>query len=113
MTRPGTRARLVGPLPATGPWTAVGLARGQFFAVLLTSLALFVWVDGPVWRHVRDTHFARIMVSYAVIPLGVAVALAWNRALGWRRLLGGTLVIGVTKLVVTAVLLAVLGMAGR
>ena len=102
----------IGPLPATGPWSAFGLGRGQFFAVLLGAIALFVLIGGPVWRHVHDPHFARLAWSYAVIPPAIAAAQLRNGSFGWGRLFGATVTIGVLKLVVTAVVLAVCGMAG-
>lgn len=103
---------LIGPLPTIGPWTAFGLGRGQFVAVLLVAVALFVWIDGPVWRHVHDQHLARLLWSYAVIPPAVAAAQTRNGTFGWGRLLGATVTIGVLKLVVTALVLAACGMVG-
>ena len=102
----------IGPLPTTGPWSAFGLGRGQFFAVLFGAIILFVLIGGPVWRHVHDPHFGRLAWSYAVIPPAIAVLQAHNGSFGWGRLLGATVTIGVLKLVVTAVVLAMCGMAG-
>jgi hypothetical protein len=102
----------IGPLPVTGPWTAFGLGRGQFFLVLLVAIALFVWLDGPVWRHLHDQHLRRLLVSYVVIPPAVAAAQVRNGTFGWGRLLGATVTLAVIKLVVTAVVLAVCGMVG-
>ena len=102
----------IGPLPTTGPWSAFGLSRGQFVAILLGAIALFVMIDGPVWWHVHDQHFARLVWSYAVIPPAIAAAQVRNGAFGWGRLLGATVTIGVLKLVATAVVLAVCGMTG-
>lgn len=103
----------IGPLPTTGPWTAFGLGRTQFLLIFALSVALFVFLDGPVWRHVHDRHLARLAWSYAAIPAVVAVAQAANRTFTWGRLLGATVTVGVLKLVVTAVLLAMLGMVGQ
>ena len=100
----------IGPLPTSGPWTAFGLDRGQFFLVLLVAIALFVWIDGPVWGHLHDDHLRRLLVSYAVIPPAVAAAQARNGTFGWGRLFGASVTLAVIKLVVTAVLLAVCGM---
>jgi hypothetical protein len=109
------RVAFIGPLPVTGPWTAFGLGRGQFLLILLTAIALFVWIDGPVWRHLHDEHLERLLVSYAVIPPAVAAAQGRNGTFGWGRLFGATVMLGVIKLVVTAVALAVCGwpVAGR
>ena len=101
----------IGPLPATGPWTAFGLGRGQFLAILLLAVALFVWIGGPVWRHTHDPHLARLLGSYAVIPPAVAAAQLRNRTFGWGRLLGATVTIGVLKLVMTALVLVASEMA--
>ena len=98
--------------PSTGPWTAFGLSRAQFFLILTVAVALFVWIDGPVWRHAHERHFARLFWSYAVIPAGVALSQTANRAFGWGRLFAATVTLGVIKLVLTAVLLAMIGMAG-
>jgi hypothetical protein len=105
------RSALFGPLPTRGIWTALGLTRAQFVVILAASVLLFVFVDGPLWRHLHDRHFARITVSYAFIPPAVGVALYRN---GHARLLPivvGAVVIGVIKLVLTAALLVVIAMA--
>jgi len=98
-------SRFFEPLPVHGPWTAVGLARGQFLAILAVSVALFVWIGGPVWAHLRTSHLGRIGWSYAAIPPLVAVALLRNGRFGWLRLLEGSALIALTKLVLTAVVL--------
>jgi hypothetical protein len=102
----------IGSLPTTGPWTAFGLRRGQFFAVLAAAVVLFVWIGGPVWRHVHDQHLGRLFWSYAVIPAAVAAAQIRNGTFAWGRLLGATVTIAVLKLVVTAIVLAMCSMAG-
>jgi hypothetical protein len=66
VSRPAGRSFVEG-FPEQGIWTALGLGRGQFFAILALSLAVFLFFDGPVWQHLRGAHFARIAVSYAVI----------------------------------------------
>jgi hypothetical protein len=95
-----------------GLWTAVGLTRAQFCGILLLSVTLFVFVDGPLWAHVRDGHLTRIGVSYGVIPPAVAGALYWNRGLRPGVLLGASAVIGLVKLVLTAGLLVAIALAG-
>jgi len=107
----GARGRLFGALPTHGIWTSFGLGRGQFLATLGVAVALFVIVDGPLWDHLRDAHLRRIVVSYAVIPLAVGLALARNRAFGWRALVGASAVLALLKLVITAALLALLAIA--
>jgi hypothetical protein len=107
----GARGRLFGALPTRGIWTAFGLGRGQFAAILLVAVLLFIAVDGPVWEHLRDAHLRRIVVSYAVIPPAAALALAWNRTFGVRALVGASAVLGLVKLVITAALLALVTMA--
>lgn len=100
-----------GPLPRTGPWTRLGMTRGWFLGILAASVLAFVFVGGPVWRHVHDGHFARILLSYALIPAGVVVA--YGR--GWRgrtgQMIAATAVLALVKLVLTAGLLAVIQMA--
>lgn len=102
-----------GGLPSQGVWTTVHLSAGQFVAVLALSVVLFVFLDGPLWRHLHDGHALRLFASYAVIPVGVALALARNRQLRWMPLLGGTLVIGVIKLLLTAFIVMLLGLLPR
>jgi hypothetical protein len=102
-----------GGLPRHGVWTTVHLSAGQFAAILALSLALFVFLDGPLWQHLRDSHTLRILASYAAIPAAVALALARNGRLRPMPLLGGTLVIGVIKLLLTAFLVMVLGLLPR
>jgi len=99
-----------GGLPRDGVWTAVNLTAAQFAAILALSVGLFVFLDGPLWRHLHDSHTVRILASYAVIPVAVTLALLRNGALRAMSLLGGTLVIGVIKLLFTAFLVMVLGL---
>jgi hypothetical protein len=100
-----------GALPVAGIWTPFGLRRGQFLVILALSLLLFVFVDGPAWRHLHDSHFLRIAVSYAAIPLGVAVAFARNRDRRVVVALAASAVIALIKLVLTALLLMLIGIA--
>jgi hypothetical protein len=100
-----SRAPLFGPLPTRGPWTAVGLERGQFLAILAASVALFVWIGGPLWMHLRSSHLDRIGWSYAAIPPLVATALVRNGRFGWLRMLEASALIALVKLVLTAVVL--------
>jgi hypothetical protein len=104
------RPPLFGPLPERGIWTPLGLSRAQFLGILALSVLLFVVVGGPVWRHVHDSHFTRIAVSYAVIPACVCAALAWNRTARPALVLGASAVLAALKLVLTAALLLLLGL---
>ncbi len=106
-----TSARFFGALPERGPWTAVGLTRAQFVVILGLSIALFVFVGGPVWTHLRDGHFARIAVSYGVIPPAVVVALRRNGRVRPLVVVGASAVIALVKLVVTAALLVAVALA--
>lgn len=110
-TTPETHSPFFGAFPTDGVWTTLGLRRGQFFAILALSLVLFVFIDGPVWRHVHDAHFRRITVSYAAILPAVWAALAWNRTARLAQLLGASAVLALVKLVVTAALLVALALA--
>jgi hypothetical protein len=101
-----------GTLPERGPWTAVGLTRAQFLLILALSVVLFVFVGGPVWTHLRDGHFARIALSYGVIPPAVAVALHRNGRVRPLLVVGASAVIALVKLLVTAALLVVFALAG-
>lgn len=107
-----TRTPFFGALPERGVWTAVGLTRGQFFAILGLSVALFVFVGGPVWAHLRGGHLARIAMSYGVIPPAVAFALRHNGSARLPLILGASVVIALVKLLLTAMLLVVVALAG-
>jgi hypothetical protein len=101
-----------GSLPARGIWTPLGLARGQFLGILALSVGLFILVGGPVWRHPYDSHVMRIGLSYAIIPLAVTVALWRNGTLRASLILGASAVLALIKLVLTALLLMAIGIAG-
>jgi hypothetical protein len=107
----GERRRLVSRLPEHGIWTAVGLTRDQFLVIVALATFLFVCIGGPVWRHLRESHFDRIAVSYLVIPVLVGGALYRNGRLRLLLLLEATFVVAVVKLVVTAALLIMVALA--
>jgi hypothetical protein len=101
-----------GPLPRSGIWTAIALTRAQFLLILVLSVVLFVFIGGPVWAHAHESHFWRIGLSYAVIPAAVAAALHRNREARPVTIVVASAVIALVKLVVTAALLVIAGMAG-
>ena len=104
------RTPFFGPLPTRGIWTAVGLTRGQFLFILAVSVALFLFLDGPLWRHTHDSHFWRIVWSYlAILPM-TCVALYRNGKAGLGTIVAASAVVGLVKLVVTAVILVVIGL---
>lgn len=105
------RTPFFGALPTDGIWTSLGLGRAQFFAILALSLALFVFIDGPVWHHVHAAHFRRITFSYGAIVPAVWTALVSNRTPRIPLLLGASAVIALVKLVVTAAVLVLLALA--
>jgi hypothetical protein len=109
--RASVHAPFFGSLPERGPWTPVGLTRGQFLVILGLSVALFVFVGGPVWAHLRDGHSARIAVSYGIIPVAAGIALHRNHVARPGLVLGATVVIALVKLVLTAGLLVVVALA--
>lgn len=92
------------PFPTKGIWTAVGMSRTAFFVILTGSIGLYLLWGGPLWSHLGQDDFERIVVSYAAIPIAVAVALAREKTLGIANFLGASFMIGVLKLVVTALL---------
>lgn len=99
-------------LPEHGIWTPLALTRTQFLLILALALALFLFVDGPIWHHIRASHFRRITVSYAAIPLAVTAALVQNGRARPMLILGGSAVLAAIKLVLTAGLLVVFAIAG-
>jgi len=105
------KAPFFGSLPIDGIWTSLGLTRGQFFAIVALTTLLFLFIDGPVWDHLRQSHFGRIVYSYAMIPPSVAAALYWNGKLRWGPLIAASVVVGLVKLVLTAVILVGIGLA--
>ena len=106
-------ARFVGPLPTNGLWTAVGLRRGPFLAILAMAIACFAVIGGPVWRNPHGDHFVRITLSYAVIVPLVLIAFARRRPFPIGQAIAAIAVIGLVKLVTTAALLAVVTLASR
>jgi hypothetical protein len=105
------RTPLFGPLPTRGIWTALELTRSQFLCILALSIVLFLFISGPLWAHARESHFWRINLSYAVIPVAVAAALHRNGNARLAPIIVASVVIGLVKLVVTAVLLVMIGVA--
>jgi len=106
-------SRLIGPFPVHGPWTAVGLTRGWFLAILGLSVLGFVVIGGPVWRHPREGHFLRIVASYTMILPLVGLALRNERPFPLGRFVAASALIGLVKLVVTALLLGGIALATR
>jgi len=98
------------PFPRTGIWTAIGLSRGAFFLILLGAIGVYVFWGGPIWSHLGRDDFTRIAVSYGVIPVAVAIALARSHNLGLATFAAATTVIAVLKLVLTASLALVIGL---
>jgi hypothetical protein len=98
-----------GSLPTHGIWNAVDLTRDQFLVILALSVALFIFIDGPLWSHAHESHFRRIVLSYLAIPAAVAVALFRNQKLRFAPLIVGSAVISLVKLVLTAVVLVAVG----
>jgi hypothetical protein len=105
------RAPLFGPLPTRGIWTALDLTRGQFLAILALSVMLFLFIGGPLWAHARASHFWRINLSYAIIPFAVTAAFYRNGGARLVPIIVASGVIALVKLVVTAVLLVLIGVA--
>lgn len=105
------RPALFGPLPTHGIWTALDLTRSQFVLILGLAVALFLFIGGPLWTHARGSHFWRIGLSYAVIPPAVTAALYRNGKARFTPIVVASLVISLVKLVVTAALLVIIGVA--
>jgi hypothetical protein len=104
MDRPSEthRPAFFAPLPATGPWTALGVGRGPFFAILASACLVYLFWGGPIWSHLGDSEFPRIVVSYAVIPLGASIALYRAGRLTLPALLAASGMIAALKLLLTA-----------
>jgi hypothetical protein len=107
------RTAFFGSLPRHGVWSAVHLSFGQFAMILVVSMGIFVFLDGALWLHLQDSHFVRITVSYAFIPVAVLGALVYNRQPSLTAFVGGTFIIGLAKLLLTALLVMLLGLFSR
>lgn len=108
---PPSRGPLFAPLPVDGPWTTLGLGRGSFFGILVLACAVYLLFGGPLWLHLRENDFARISISYALIPPLVALA-QWRRGtLKLATWLAASGVIAALKLLATAALAVALGIA--
>jgi hypothetical protein len=105
--------RFIGPLPTTGPWTAVGLSRTEFLTILGLSVVGFVVIGGPVWRQPQAGHFGRIVLSYGLIVPLVAVVLRREHPYPTGRVLAASALIALAKLIVTTLLLAAIALATR
>ena len=79
--------------------------------LIAVSTMLFMFIDGPVWQHLRDSHLSRIVWSYTMIPLAVAASLYFNGKGRLGLLVAASVVIGIVKLVLTAVILVLIGLA--
>lgn len=97
-----------GAFPQRGVWTGVGLSRGQFLAIIAVSVAAFLYIDGPLWSHLKGNHLRRIVASYGIIPVLVAACQLAGAGFDLRRLFAASIMIGVIKLLVTALLVLVL-----
>lgn len=108
---PAERFRLFAPLPVSGPWTALGLGRGQFLAILVGACLIYLFLGGPLWAHLRENDFVRISVSYLAIPLAVALAQRHNGTLKLTTWFAASGVIASLKLLATAGIAVVLGIS--
>ncbi|MBY0277212.1 hypothetical protein K2Z84_17900 [Candidatus Binatia bacterium] len=109
--RPAERFRLFAPLPVSGPWTALGLSRGQFLAILVGACLIYLFLGGPLWAHLRQNDFVRISVSYLAIPLAVAVAQRHNGTLKLATWFAASGVVASLKLLITAGIAVALGIS--
>ncbi len=101
MTEPATRAA---PFPA--------LSRLDRLLLLAIAVALFVFLNGPVWRHLFDWD-RTIGWSYAAVPPLVLLALALRHRFSWLAWLLHSLELVFWKFAITAsILLLVLMRAG-
>lgn len=108
---PAERFRLFAPLPVSGPWTALGLTRGQFFGIFAAACLVYLFLGGPLWLHLRQNDFLRISVSYLVIPLAVAIAQRHNATLKLATWFAASAVVASLKLLATAGIAVLLGIS--
>ena len=108
---PAERFRLFAPLPVSGPWTALGLSRGQFFGILIGACLIYLFLGGPLWLHLRQNDFVRISVSYLAIPLAVVFAQRHNGTLKLATWFAASGVIASLKLLATAGIAVIFGIS--
>jgi plastocyanin len=88
-----------------------GLSVLSYGAVLLISVALFIWYGGPLWA-THGSHGMRFAVSYlSVIPLA-AIALRVSHRLTWPHLATAVGTLWAFKLLITAPLYYALAPGG-
>ncbi len=69
--------------------------------ILISSILLFVFWGGPVFSATARGHSERLIVSYAFIPLAVAIVLMWRKTWEWTVFAYYTVGIALIKMVVT------------
>jgi len=80
------------------------LRRAEQALILILALAVFLFIQGPVWRRFADWD-GSILWSYAVIPTLVAGALVVKRRWAWAPWFLHSLVLALVKFAVTALFL--------
>lgn len=91
-------------IPQKGIWDVVGLSRAQFFIILVVSIGLFLFIGGPAWSSLRNSHTLRILGSYLAIPVLVLAAQWKNGAMGFRPWVEASMLLALIKLMATAIL---------
>ncbi len=83
-----------------------GLSRTQWWIILLTSLAVFLFAAGPMWERPFEID-AHILWSYLVIPVLVAFFLATSKKLRPLPFIIGTVELTLIKFMITISFFAV------
>src|ERR1700722_17482845 len=91
------------------------LSRAQFWGFFAILVAVFLFVEGPVWRHPWDIDRldGSIGYSYLPVPALVVLGLAWRKALGWKAFLLDTLSLTLLKYAATFTFALVLWAAAK
>jgi plastocyanin len=84
---------------------AVGLSTREYWAIVVTVVLVFFFVNGPIWRNPFDLDLA-IFASYGLIPLLVLGVLARGARLRIGRFLYASFEIAAVKYAVTATIAA-------
>lgn len=92
------------PDTSTSVGAYMGMGMGAAVAILAVATALYLVWGGPLWEHLGQSEFIRILVSYGLIPLLVVVVQIQRGTLALSTFLTACGVIGGTKLVLTALL---------
>jgi len=75
--------------------------RSPWTIILVTSVLIFTFWDGPVFTATSLSHGGRLLASYVFIPLAVTAVLLWQRKWNWATFGYVALGLALIKMVIT------------